>query len=144
MLPTRRHYHYVQLKTEGAEYKEKYLKWWLQSFLIGGKEILRGVTTDSGRRWVKDLERYSVEELPRKIGSLEREEDENWDLQDCIDYLKFFLDKVKNDVKEELVPRVYVREPGKNEFILDLEKHDDKQFAFLPLWFTAKRAKSDQ
>ena len=27
--------HYVQLKTESGEYKDKYLKWWLQSFLIG-------------------------------------------------------------------------------------------------------------
>ena len=123
--------HYVQIKKEGKTYKQKYLKWWLQSFLIGCKEIQQ-----YGKK------RFPVTQLPSEISDLEKkedkEEDEKWNLKECIDYLEKFLSLVKKEVEEELVPHVFVRPPDELEF--SVEKYYDGQFKFLPLWFTAKRA----
>ena len=54
-----------------------------------------------------------------------------------IDYLNSFLDKVKADVTEDLVPHVFTREPRTKTFTMTTDQPE--KYKFLNLWFTKQK-----
>ena len=138
--------HYVQLKTRMNKqtffYREKLLQWWLQSFLIGANDIRCGLRNLPDGAVVRQIEPYNVSNLPNLIKKEEKRLKhglkvkglETWNVKECIDYLKSFLDRAREEVTEELVPHVYTRLPGERNF--KMTKDLDGNSKFLPLWFT--------
>ncbi|KAJ1368593.1 hypothetical protein KIN20_029756 [Parelaphostrongylus tenuis] len=84
---------FVELKTqrhalEGAFWKQKSLKWWLQSFLVGIDHIIVGYRDDNGI--VKKVESVQISELPKRG---------EWSGSVCMN----LLSSVLNSVRELLV-----------------------------------------
>ena len=108
-------------------------KWWMQSFLLGVEHIVCGVR-DAGGKVINDtaIERYTLSQLETEMHPRKP--------QECIDSIDLFLQRVKSEVKEELVPHVFYRPAHHRMFNPAVKK--DESFAFLPFWFTSKRKNS--
>ena len=143
--------HYVELKTTAelrvGEHKRaedhphlifakpKFLKWWLQSFLIGIEDILYGVRDD--KDVVRKCEWLKVSEILH-FGEMEKA---HWNPAICMKFLNEFLTFAKANISESLVPHVFTRPAGAREFQMTIDR--DGEYKFLPRWFVEKMSASD-
>ena len=130
--------HYVEIKTRKVNLNEhsfrkyKLFKWWLQSFLLGIDDILCGYRDDN-EGLITEMSFYHVPDMPKKA----KREKHSWNPEETMQYLNEFLDKVKAEVTEDLVPYVFTRQPKSLKF--DVLKDEEGEFKFLPLWFTSRK-----
>lgn len=85
----------VEMKTqrnalEGGFWKQKSLKWWLQSFLVGIEEIVVGYRDDNGI--VFRVEPLRVDSLPRSG---------QWESSVCLRFLSRVLSAVRDSLTED-------------------------------------------
>ena len=123
---------YVELKTskefdhpghERSFYRDKLIKWWLQSSILGIKKVLCGFRDENGV--VKRLEEFSVDQMPSLI--------QQKNPSACINFLDTFLGFVKGNVTSDFVPHVFRRRAGESAFYVSLDGIG--QYKFIPRWF---------
>ncbi|GFO32133.1 decapping and exoribonuclease protein-like [Plakobranchus ocellatus] len=131
---------YVELKTSriietGQQYenfcKFKLMKWWAQSYLIGITRIVCGFRDDKGV--VVKLQDYPVKDLPERAVSAFRKN--AWKPAVCFNFLDYFLNFVKSNIKEDNPRCVYLFSWQPGGHVACERRGEDREFLFLPDWF---------
>lgn len=133
---------YIELKTsiKIGRYcgfnRERRVKWWLQSHLLGVKYILCGYRDDYGV--VRECEWYEVREIPTLMAAA----DNPCNTKVCLNFLDKFLTFVRSTVEDEHAPHVITKHSEDKRFEMRIDKTGS--YKFLPLWFVKHVFKTKQ
>jgi len=107
-------------------YRFKYLKWWLQSFLVGIPTVIVGWRDDAGI--VHEVEDINVRSMPRSA--------RGWQGNVCANFLLEVLKFLNTNIKDNSLDKVYRLSsfPQDGGLKFETEKNGD---SFLPAWFTS-------
>uniref|UniRef100_A0A915PM15 Decapping nuclease n=1 Tax=Setaria digitata TaxID=48799 RepID=A0A915PM15_9BILA len=122
---------YVELKTQHKEltngfWRQKAMKWWVQSFLIGIQNMVVGFRDNNGI--VTRVERLKVQQLPRKA--------QQWSANVTFNFLLTVLSRLKEllEASPDLIYHVLEFDPSKRRVTFQVSP-PGPEFSFLPKWF---------
>lgn len=107
---------------------QKTMKWFCQSFLVGIDAIYVGFRDDRGI--VRNLEKFSVNELPNKANGL-------WDKKNCLKFLDVFLKFVQEVIGNTSDPYVtWLFDYDCHNRVVSVRKMENvTDLLFLPQWY---------